>query len=409
MELHGRDSMAGRELLHGCAMQFRTIHGMDPEIMVRVPGRVNLLGDHTDYNDGYVLPAAIDRSIFIGAGRRPDEMLHLDAPDVRSSAVRNLGALAFDPENLWSNYPAGAAKMLQRKGLKIQGANLCIHGNIPIGAGLSSSAAVCVASTIALSILSGLHLSNRDIVLNALETETDFIGVQCGVMDQYIAMEGRRDHALFLDCRSYHREHVPFPAHARITICDLGLRRSLSDTAYNLRGEECREAVRLLAKFYPGIGSLRDVTLEQFEAVAASLPSVYRKRVLHVLSENIRVLEGVKALYRNDLGSFGRLMTESHRSLCDNYEVSTKEMDAFVHIAMDVDGVYGARMTGAGFGGSGICLVKEDAIDELIFRIRAGFRRQAGGSIAIYTSSIEDGAEAFDPRRDMSRISFASR
>ncbi|MFI5253356.1 MAG: galactokinase [Bacteroidota bacterium] len=386
------------ELLQDTIDRYRQVYGTPPDIVVSAPGRVNLIGEHTDYNDGFVLPVAIDRNIFIAAGRRKDPLLNLHSVDLLSSGIYPLESLHYDRDKRWTNYPAGVAKILQSKNHTISGANFCIRGNIPIGAGLSSSAAFCVGSAIIFSTLNELHLSPREIITIAQQAEMDFVGIQCGIMDQFIAVMGKKNKALFLDCLSLNFEQVQFPSNVSLIICDIGSRRELANSAYNQRHAECEDAVRQLTKRYPDLTSLRDITIEQFRAVESMLSPVARKRALHVISENDRVVQSVVELKKNNLEEFGRLMIESHRSLKENYEVSSKELDAFVDIAITSKGVWGARMTGAGFGGSAICIVNNEMVDELVNRLRAEYPKRAGRSLTVYISTIEDGAMLYDPK-----------
>ena len=382
------------ELLQDTIERYRKLHGEMPTVIASAPGRVNLIGEHTDYNDGFVLPVAIDRSIMIAAGKRTDGLLKLTSVDLLSSVTLPIDSLRYDDEKRWTNYPAGVVSLLKRKGLKVGGANLVIRGNIPIGAGLSSSAALSVASTLTFSILNDLNLPSLDSVRIAQETEMEFVGVQCGIMDQFISVMGKRGHAVFLDCRSLEYTHISFPAGVCLVICDTGSRRELANSAYNQRRAECEDAVRQLNKKNREINSLRDINMEQFQVLGSLLSPVARKRAYHVVSENERVRQSVAALKKNDVEAFGRLMKESHESLRNNFEVSSKELDAFVEIASSTEGVHGARMTGAGFGGSGICIVEKEKIDNLVSRLRSEFPKRAGRSLTIYISSIEDGASA---------------
>jgi galactokinase len=377
--------------------QYRLLYLSEPSIVVTAPGRVNIIGEHTDYNSGYALPLAIDRSVIIAAGKRNDHQLHLHSTDLQSSVAVSLSTLTPDQQEPWSNYPKGVADVLQKHGHTLEGANFCIRGNIPIAAGLSSSAALEVASAIVFKQLNNLSLSTIELIQYARIAETNFVGVQCGIMDQFISVMGKRGYALFLDCQDLTFTHVPFPAGAQLLVCDTGVRRELSKTVYNRRKKECEEAVRQFAAQDNAIISLRDVTMEQLTASEKHLSPVSWKRALHVIDENNRVLQAVDAMKRNDLVALGKLMTASHASLRDNFEVSSKELNALVEIALHSPGVFGARMTGAGFGGSAICLVAEDKIDELIVQLRTEYLRQTGCSPTMYVASPDDGAAVIHP------------
>jgi galactokinase len=384
------------ELIQDTIKRFHQLYGNTPQLIATVPARINLIGEHTDYNDGYVLPAAIDRNIIIAGRRRDDRSVNLFSVDLKPERHVSLDDLKYDEENLWTNYPVGVAVVLQREGLMLKGADLLIRGNIPIGAGLSSSAAICVGSTLVLSRLNGIAITPMEIVKFAQQAETDFIGVQCGIMDQFVAIMGKKDHALFLDCKTLEYRHIPLPKNIRIIICDTGTHRELARSAYNQRRAECEDAVRQLTRFYPSVESLRDISYDQFQSIEDKLSPIARKRALHVISENDRVLKSVQALQHNRLDEFGLLMIESHKSLRDNYDVSSKELDAFVDIAVESEGVLGARMTGAGFGGSAICIVEKDNVDSFVQRLRSSYPKRAGRSLTIYISSIYGGATLID-------------
>ncbi|MDI6765978.1 MAG: galactokinase [Bacteroidota bacterium] len=386
------------ELIKDTIQRYHNLFSTNPEYLVIAPGRVNLIGEHTDYNLGYVLPVAIDRNVIIAAGNRHDDMLNLHTVDLQASISTSLSNLTNDTAALWSNYPMGVAYILRKKGYRLHGANLCIRGNIPIGAGLSSSAALEVGSAIAFNNLNGLNLSLIDLIKISHEAETDFVGVHCGIMDQFIAIMGKHRHALLLDCQSLKYDYILCPTGVKLVVCDTGVRRELARSAYNKRQEECNEAVRQIAKEFRDISSLREVTSEQLETVKKKLSAIQYKRAKHVITENGRVLKGVDALRECNLPVFGSLMLESHLSLRDYYEVSCRELNVFVEVAMKSESVYGARMTGAGFGGSAICLVAEDAVDSLVDLLRSEYPKRAGRSLTMYLASTGDGAAIINPK-----------
>jgi galactokinase len=394
------------ELINDTTQRYRKIYGADPEIVVIAPGRVNLIGEHTDYNNGYVLPVAIDRQIIIAAGRRNDDALHLHTADLQSSVIIPLSNVVFDHSQLWTNYPAGVAHLFQVAGYPIGGANFCVRGNIPIAAGLSSSAAIEIASALAFRHLYNIKISILDLIKLAQRAEVEFVGVLCGIMDQFVSVMGKKHHALFLDCMTLEYQHIPCPQSIRLIICDTGMRRELVRSAYNQRKAECEEAVRQLSKQRPNVKSLRDLSIDEFQDIGKSLPSTLQKRSFHVITENERVLKCVRAMNENDLAELGKCMIESHMSLRDNYEVSCKELDAFVDIAMESEGVYGARMTGAGFGGSAICIVDEADIDSLVERLRVEYPKHAGRSLTIYLASTDDGAAIIRPGEPAQLVGF---
>ena len=374
--------------------KFEAVFGTKPAVVVRAPGRVNLIGEHTDYNDGFVLPVAIDRGILMAAAPRDDGRVVLHALDFGQSVEFSLEAIERDEEKPWSNYQRGVAYFLQERGFKLVGLNACISGDVPIGSGLSSSAAVEVAAAYTWQVLSGFELSRVELALLCQRAENEFVGMSCGIMDQFVSALGHRGHALFLDCRSLDYELIPLPSGAKIVIADTGVRRDLVSSEYNTRRRECEEGVRLLQQYLPHVRALRDVSIAQFETYQGELPNTVRRRCRHVVSENERVLSSVEALRRGDLAAFGRLMNESHRSLRDDYEVSCSELDDMVEAARKVKGVYGSRMTGAGFGGCTVSLVAEEAVEEFRRRVAAEYEAATGLVPRIYVCSAEDGVEA---------------
>ena len=381
------------ELVQETVQQFKKHFGSEPEVVVTAPGRVNLIGEHTDYNDGFVLPMAIERAIVVTASKRNDDKLALYSVDFQSSVEVSLSKLERTNDNRWSNYLKGVAYVFLQNKFRISGANICIHGNVPIAAGLSSSAALEVASAVTFQSLFNLQISSLDLIKLAQQAETDFVGVQCGIMDQFISLMGQKNNALFLDCRTLSYQFVPFPVGVKIIVFNTGVKRELASSAYNQRKSECEEAVRELSQYKSNINSLRNISLDEFKTYQEKLSPIISQRAMHVITENERVQKSVEAMKRNDLKELGKLMIESHMSLRDNYEVSCKELDSFVDIAIESEGVYGARMTGAGFGGCGICLVDEQSVDSVVEQIKNEYPKLVAGSPSMYVSSPEDGAK----------------
>ncbi len=378
---------------------FREQFGAQPEVTARAPGRVNLIGEHTDYNDGFVLPVAIDREVRVSARRRSDSEVHLFAANFERRTVFHLEDVQHHPKERWSHYQRGVVLMLQRRGYKLGGFEAVIDGDVPSGAGLSSSAAVEVAMGTAITALFGLDVEPVQLALLCQEAENEFVGVNCGIMDQFISALGRRDHALFLDCRSLETRQVPLrgasgagEAGTQIVVSDTAVKRGLVDSEYNRRRAECEEAVRRLSQWLPGITALRDVTPERLEQHAAELPEVVWRRARHVVTENARVLASVDALLSGDLTSFGRLMDESHASLRNDYEVSVPQLDVLVTAARSIPGVLGSRMTGAGFGGCTVSLVQGEAVAEFERQVPRAYRAQTGLDPSIYVCRPVDGA-----------------
>jgi galactokinase len=362
---------------------------------------VNLIGEHTDYNDGYVLPVAIDRCILMAAAPRPDRQVVLHALDFDQRTEFSLDDIRHDAQHPWSNYQRGVAFFLQERGFELPGMDAVISGDIPIGSGLSSSAAVEVAAAYAWQVLSGFPLSRVELALLCQQAENEFVGIKCGIMDQFISALGQRDHALLIDCRTLEHEVVKLgsiaqrgsvtPVFATIVVCDTMKRRGLVDSEYNARRQECEEGVRLLRKHLPGIKALRDVSPDQFERYQEDLPEVVRRRCRHIVYENERVLQSVKALKGDDLATFGRLMNESHVSLRDDYQVSCRELNVMVEAAWRAEGVYGSRLTGAGFGGCTVSLVAGEAVERFRAHVAAEYQAATGVEPQIYVCAVEDG------------------
>ena len=368
--------------------------GFPPSVVASAPGRVNLIGEHTDYNDGFVLPAAIDRAIAVAVSEREDDRLFLCADPQSDHFIVSLDDLRPSDRRSWTDYPVGVAALLKKRGGPLRGANICVQGNVPRGAGLSSSAALELATAFALVELNGITIDPVELATLCQQAEHQFAHVQCGIMDQFISCLGRCAHALLIDCRSLAYVHVPLPGGLHILICDSGVRRSLANSEYNRRREECMQGMRELSAKIPGVRALRDVTATQVEEFSPALDPVLRKRCLHVTRENARVERSAKALLKGDLSEFGKLMYDSHLSLRRDFEVSCKELDLIVDICAESEGVYGARMTGAGFGGCAVALVKESSSPALIERLCREYPERSGKKPAVYICTADDGARA---------------
>jgi galactokinase len=343
-----------------------------PTMLAVGPGRVNLIGEHTDYNDGFVLPVAIKRDIRIALRPRSDRRVKVYSLEYDDWYEFSLDDLAYNQEALWTNYVMGVAWVLQESGIKLAGFDGVISGNVPRASGLSSSAALEVATATALLAASEQSnaLDGVKIALAAQRAENQFVGVNCGIMDQYISVLGQEGHALLIDCRSLEYQLVPVPKEAALVIGNTKASRSLAGSAYNERRRQCEEGVALLQTVLPGVRALRDVSSAQLEEHKGLLPEVVYRRCRHVVSENERVLQTVEALQSNDLTTMGRLMNASHSSLVEDYEVSSPALDAMVDAMRSAGGCYGARLTGAGFGGCAVALVqpgREQAVADAIF------------------------------------------
>ncbi|MHB0911954.1 MAG: galactokinase [Armatimonadota bacterium] len=367
--------------------------GASPEHVIAAPGRVNLIGEHTDYNDGFVLPVALDYSVIIACSPRVDDRVNAYSMNFGTTASFSLEKIEKDPKSSWCDYIKGVARMLLDKRIELAGADMVLEGNVPQGSGLSSSAALEVATAYALQAMNGFPMSGPEMALLSQAAENKFVGVNCGIMDQFISRLGVKDHALFIDCRTLEYEPVPIPMQGvRFVIVDSRKKRGLVDSEYNTRRTQCEEAVSILSEYLPGIKALRDVSVEDFRRFGGNLPAETAKRAEHVIGENDRVLRSVRALTNGDLGLFGRLMNESHDSLRDLFEVSCRELNTIVDAARGVPGVYGSRMTGAGFGGCTVSLVAKDAVEEFAARVPKEYEARTGITPTVYICSAENGA-----------------
>ncbi|MCX7899395.1 MAG: galactokinase [Methylocystis sp.] len=353
---------------------FVTRFGKAPEIC-RAPGRVNLIGEHTDYNDGFVLPAALDLATYAAAAPRDDRRVVVHSCVFNATAEFDLDDPAPAPRQDWSDYVRGVAVALGQAGHKLRGADIMLRGDLPMGAGLSASASVEVVVGFALCRVSKIDIDLETLALLCQLAENGFVGVRCGVMDQMISCHGVEGHALLIDCRTLERTPVSIDDRVRIVICNTMIKHELASSAYNERREECEHAVALLSRVLDGIRALRDVTPDALALHAASMPERILRRARHVVTENRRVLDMAAALKRGDLSLCGRLMNASHLSLRDDYEVSCAESDLMAALAQQCEGVFGARMTGGGFGGCTVNLVERQSGDRFIENISEKYRK----------------------------------
>ena len=384
--------MADRLAALAAALNARS-DSQGPIRIARGPGRVNLIGEHVDYNGGFVLPIAIDRDVSIAFRPNGTDRMRLYSMDFDQEAEFGLDAHEFDEDKRWTNYVRGVAKCLQDAGRETRGFDGVIQGNVPIGSGLSSSAAFEVASALTFLDLSGQTMDRKDLALLCQRAENTFVGVNCGIMDQFISIHGQAGHAVLIDCRSLDHRLVPLgDGSVKIVVCDTGVKRELAASAYNERRAQCEEAARVLNDAVGGIEMLRDVSMDVLEAHSGKLDPVVLKRARHVVSEDDRTTAAVGVLNTGDLAEFGRLMNGSHDSLRDDYEVSCKELDAMVHAARALDGVYGARMTGAGFGGCTVNLVAPEAVDEFCERVPQAYQQATSLEAKLYVCDPAQGA-----------------
>jgi galactokinase len=372
--------------------EFRARFGMAASVY-RAPGRVNLIGEHTDYNDGFVLPVAIEFSCWVAAAPRSDRKLVIHSNNFDETVEATLDSLSLPVRNDWSNYPLGVAWVLERAGKMLCGANILINGEVPLGAGLSSSAAIEVAVGFALLHQGGNSIDLAELAQLCQKAENDFVGARVGIMDQFVSCHGRASHALLLDCRSLEYKLVRLPPGIQLVICNTMVKHEVASSEYNVRRAECEGGVRTLRTVLPGIRALREVTPKQLEEHASILGQKVFSRCRHVVTENERVKSAVRALETGDIRALGPLMHDSHRSLRDDYEVSCKELDLMTEIATTQRGVVGARMTGGGFGGCTINLVESADVEAFLRNVSAQYLAQTGLKPEIYISSAFDGVQ----------------
>ena len=368
---------------------------LNSKVLITAPGRVNLLGEHVDYNDGIVLPAAIDRCVKLAAAPRTGRIVTLHALDLRQSVSFSLDRLdeksntAGAPLPNWALYPAGVAWALEQQGLRLQALEASFSSNVPMGSGLSSSAAVEVGFAVLWQTLGGWQMDRMTLAQLAQQAENRYVGVNCGLMDQFACANGVENHALMFDTRSLAWQPVPLPPGAVIIIADSKMRRSLGNSAYNDRRAACEEAARLLQ-----VRALRDVSVTEFEEHAGRLPAEVRQRARHVVYEIDRVNRAAQFLLEGDAAAFGRLMLEGHASLRDLYQVSIPELDSLVEIAAGLPGCLGARLSGAGFGGCTVNLVQEEAAAGFITGLKEGYARACNQQAEVYLCRASRGAYA---------------
>jgi galactokinase len=370
---------------------FRQRFNKDPMI-VAAPGRVNLIGEHTDYNAGFVLPGAVDKRIYVAVAANNGNTVKVFANQFNETY--NFSIDNIQPHRGWMNYLLGVAYHIQQKGLQIGGVDVLIDGDIPVGAGMSSSAALCSGWGFALNELFDGNLSRMELAFIGQKTEHTFVGLQCGIMDQFASLHGKKGHVMKLDCRSLEYEYIPFdfPAY-RIVMVNSMVSHSLAGTEYNVRRQQCEEGVAILKKYYPGITTLRDVSPEQLEKHRAELSPVVYDRCSYVVHEKERLLAGCAALQKGDLAAFGQLMFATHDGLSKKYGVSCPELDFLAAEARNTKSVAGARMMGGGFGGCTINIVQADAVEDFSKQIQQAFQKKYSKTPEVYVMQIEDGVK----------------
>jgi len=377
------------------AEKFRK-HFPDKPLLVVSPGRVNLIGEHTDYNEGFVLPGATDKAVVFAVSPRTDDVCHLVSHDYDQEFRSEIGQFHRSPLR-WPDYLQGVVDQFLKAGYRVGGFNCVFGGDIPIGAGMSSSAAIEGGLAFALNALSGLKLDDLTLVKLAQKAENEFVGVHCGIMDQFINIHGREKSLLKIDCRSLEYERIPFEREdLRVVVSDTLVRRELASSEYNVRRSQCEAGVDALKVHDPSIRSLRDVGLDLLREHRAELDPVIYRRCEYVVRENTRVGDACAALARNDFAVFGGLMNLSHAGLRDDYEVSSAELDSLVEAARRVPGVLGSRMMGAGFGGCTISLVEAGAVPEFQARVSRDYEAETGKAPKIHVVRIEAGTRAVE-------------
>jgi galactokinase len=376
------------------AEQFRNIFpDAASPLIVRSPGRINIIGEHTDYNEGFVLPAAIDKAIYVAISPRNDNEIHLYAGDYEETHVVTVDSVA-PSEKHWPNYILGVVDQLQKRGYTIKGFDLAIDGDVPLGAGLSSSAAVECATAFALNELFSLQLPKLEMVLAAQKAEHTFAGVMCGIMDQFASMFGEKDHVIKLDCRSLDYEYVPLDLKGyKIVLLNTNVKHSLSSSEYNTRRQQCEQGVEWIKQHKPAVNSLRDATMQMLDEYVLPKDKLIYTRCKYVVEEIQRLLDGCNDLQRGDLQALGKKMFRTHEGLSKEYEVSCTELDILVDAVKNEPAVVGARMMGGGFGGCTINIVQEDAIEGLVEKLAETYRRQAQLDLSAYIVQVENGTE----------------
>ena len=360
-------------------------------VVVRSPGRVNLIGEHTDYNEGFVLPASVDKAMVFVVSPRKDGLCHFYAADLKEEFSVAIGSIEQTRKG-WPNYLLGVVEEMKKMGFNFPGCDVVFGGDIPMGAGMSSSAAVECGFAFALNRLFDFGISRMDLVKLGQRSENNFVGVNCGIMDQFVNIFGEDGKVLKIDCRSLEYQYIPFERKdLAIVLCETEAKRSLASSEYNVRRQQCETGVRVLQKHKSEIRSLRDVSLELLNAHREEMQPIILQRCAYVIEENERVLRACEDLHRNDFRSFGEQMYRSHSGLRDGYQVSSPDLDFLVETASSINGVLGARMMGAGFGGCTINLVEQKSVDTFVEEMKERYRQRTGKANNVYVTHIQSG------------------
>jgi galactokinase len=369
--------------------------GQEPVLFI-APGRVNLIGEHTDYADGFVMPAAIDFATLAAISPRKDNAVSICSKNFSETITRDLDAVGTHGSHHWSDYPLGVLSVLQQEQIKVPGFNLTLSGNVPLGAGLSSSASIEVASMLAMLHVTGTTLPLPKVALLCQRAENNYVGAPCGIMDQFVSCCGAADHALLLDCRSLEFRLAPIPTHLSLVICNTMVKHAHAGGEYGTRRAEVEEGTAILHSHRPEIRLLRDATVEDLERWGHEMKPNVLKRCRHIITENTRTVAAANALEANDLKTLGRLMAEAHASYRDDFEASCKEADIMVELALQQEGCVGTRLTGGGFGGCTVNLVDSPSVEKFVANIATGYEKATGIQPEIYRSHASAGAHTLD-------------
>ncbi len=388
--------MSVSALAQDAAREFGSRFGRTAKVS-RAPGRVNLIGEHTDYNDGFVMPAALEFATLVAAAPRNDRRLNVYSMIMDETREFDLDAAPAGGRHEWSDYVFGVAVMLEKSGRRLVGADLVVLTNVPLGSGLSSSAALEVSAAHALVTAAGLPFEPVEIAKICQRAENDYVGMRCGVMDQYVSACGVAGAALLIDCRSLESRNVPIAANLRLLVANSNIRHQHAGGEYNARREACEEGVRLLRPYLGPIEALRDLSPADLERHRRALPELVYRRCRHIVTENTRVLEAERALKAGDFVACGKAMNASHASMRDDFEITCPEIDLLVGLAQGQPGVYGSRMTGGGFGGCTVSLIEASAVERVSMLIAEGYPAGAGREAEVFVCSPSNGAGLVPP------------
>lgn len=370
---------------------FRKIFQTEP-VLVKSPGRINIIGEHTDYNNGFVMPAAINKAIYVAVSQRDDQEIHLYAESYQQKHVASIDQIEKSDKS-WANYILGVADQIKKRGFEFSGFNLYLDGNVPLGAGLSSSAALECATAFAINHLNNLGISQMDLALISQKAEHEFAGVNCGIMDQFASVFGKKDQAMMLDCRSMKYEYIPLKLDGyKLVLLNTNVKHALADSAYNKRRSQCEQGVAWIKEYELEVNSLRDVSLEMLEKYVKDKDKEVYRKCTFVVQEIARVIKAADQLANGDLTALGKLMFATHEGLSKDYEVSCKELDFLVDFVRDFDGVLGARMMGGGFGGCTINIVKDEQIETLIDKITIAYQNAFNLNVEVYVVETGNGS-----------------